>query len=186
VVPIDTDLSWLSIAAVKLANDREEFFGANRSIFLHYFCQTNDGVEARPKKVPPAVILSSFIVQMLHSDKGKGFLRDENGHKLLKRSIDAFHSAKESIARVQILYSLLTAVLIHLQPEQVVIVIDRFDRVSGDKDVFLSPIHDMMRKSKTRLKIFLTMRHEGRIDHDDIKGSLEQGQYSELQFNQDE
>ncbi|KAF2660353.1 hypothetical protein K491DRAFT_774836 [Lophiostoma macrostomum CBS 122681] len=186
VMPIDTDLSWLSIAAVRLAIDREEFFGGDRSICIHYFCQTDDGVEARPKKVSPAVILSSFILQILQSDKGKGFLRDDNGHRLLRRSIDAFHSAKESITRVQILYSLLTAVLAHLKPEQVVIVIDRFDRMAGDKDVFLGPIHDMMRRSKTRLKVLLTARHEGRIDHDDIKGSLEDEQYLELQFDQDD
>jgi hypothetical protein len=187
VAPDQTIFSWLSSGAVRLVSDFEEFFQAKEVTLLRHFCQTSDGWDEREKKATPFTVLSSFIFQILRSDKGKLLLRDENAFAELRHDIGTLNHIEpgRTTERVKKLYSILSSILAKTKPKNIVIVVDRVDRIEGDLYRFLDPLMALIKSTACTLQVFLTLRSLYPFEDQPIKDMLGGRRYFSLVAHQD-
>jgi hypothetical protein len=186
VAPNQTILSWISPGAVALVSNFEELFQSARPILLRHFCQVDDSWDARPNKVSPSTVLASFIFQILRSEKGKPLLREENTYAELRDNLETFAAIQRTRAtdRVEKLYSILRSILTKSKLRNVLIVVDRVDRIEGDLYRFLDPLMSLLKQTDCTLKVFMTLRAPYAFEDGHIKDTLG-GRYTSLSIDQD-
>jgi hypothetical protein len=187
VAPDQTIFSWLSPGAVGLVSGFEEFFQIKEVILLRHFCQTSDSWDERQKKATSFTVLSSLIFQMLRSEKGKLLLRDENAFVELRRDIETLNSIDpgRTTERVKKLYSILSSILARTKPENIVIVVDRVDRIEGDLYRFLDPLMALIKSAACTLQVFLTLQSPYAFEDQPIEDTLGERRYLSLMAHQD-
>jgi hypothetical protein len=184
--PHQTDLSWISSAAIGVVNDAEEIFD-DSPIVLRYFCRTTDSRGERPPKVSPVTLLSSFLFQLLSSSKAKSIIQDEDKYEGLKYDIELLNDtdAQKVTEKVARLYSLISIVMKEIDARRILLVLDRVDQIEGDRDRFLQPLLNLMKGSKGfRIKAFMTLRIRYVRSDESLVDLLEDGACAGLEFNQ--
>jgi hypothetical protein len=186
VAPHQTNLSWISRAAVRVVNNAEELFD-DSPIVLQYFCRTTDNYDERPPKVSPVTLLSNLLFQLLSSSKAKSIIRDEGKYEGLQHDIELLNDtdAKKITERVAGLYSLISIVMKEIDARSILLVLDRVDQIQGDWDRVLRPLLDLMKGSKGfRIKAFMTLRILYGLHDGTLVDLLDDGSCTGLEFNQ--
>ncbi|CAI6341093.1 unnamed protein product [Periconia digitata] len=190
VAPEQTVYGWLSPAAVHLVSTFDSAFGGRKessALLCHYLFRSPDAISSSQERTAPTVVISSIIHQVLKSEMGKRITRNEDSFAFLKQSIDALEksSSKQIGARCRKLNNVLSGMLKELDVKCLVIVIDRLDKLQLGMENVMEILVDLMEKTKTALKIFLTARSRAAFEDEDIRERLG-GQYTRVTLNQDD
>lgn len=150
-----TGYSWLSPSIFQLISQRSE----QKRLVIFHLCQDQPDME---KKVPVDSVLSNLISQLL--DAKVSILRDEVRYQELRRRVtDPAWRAAQPTMPFAVLRELLD-----MFPE-VDILLDRVDRIKGDGHGFMNSLVTLIRKCKSRIKIFLVSSSNG---YDRVGGQL--------------
>jgi hypothetical protein len=184
--PDQTELSWLSPAAVRLVNDLKEVIHVDDPTVAFQFCRTSDVYGDEAKQISPCTVLSSILYQFLRSEYGRTILRNENAYTRLKGRIEEMETIppKRVTERLEKLHTMLGSVLRDMSTDNVLIVIDRADHVQGNLDRFLDPLLSLMEKAECKLKVFVTCRVRYSFNDAAIKERLGKGKYYSLEMDQ--
>jgi hypothetical protein len=157
------------------------------SVLTHYLYQPPATISADPKRVSPASIISSIVLQILGSECGKRILRDEDDYAFIRESLEALEqiSPRQVTERCQQVIKILNKLLMELGLGCLIIVIDRVDQVQGGMEKVVEILADLIETSTSTVKIFLTARSRAAFDDTDMREQLGR-RYARLTLNQDD
>ena len=136
------DYSWLSPATFHFIR---HFRDQHRLVIFHC-CHDTNFMES---DTPVHVVLSSLIFQVLEAQTAV-LLRDGSRYqKMLSKISDPAWQASSAQSAFEVLQRLLDSV-----PE-VYLLLDRIDRIKGNASRFLESLGELVKSSKTVIKIFL-------------------------------
>lgn len=190
IYPEQTELSWISPAALRLVSDFEEIFQDDPPVMIRHFCRLTESGAAPPERIPLHMVLSSLIFQIVRSRQGRSLLINEKVYAEVKREIAAVNiiPQDELIERVKKLFPILKKVLKGSGIKKLLVVIDRLDQIQGDRDWFLDPLMDMMKSEEMEqisIKTLVTLRVPFGFDHSSLEYKLGKDRYSHLEFDQE-
>jgi hypothetical protein len=156
-------------------------------LLTHYLYRSPDTISAEQKRVSPATVISSIIVQILGSENGKHIIRDQGNYDFVQQSLEALEevSPRQVTERCRKLGKVLSKVVVELGLESLIIVIDRIDQLHGGMEKAVEILIDLMESTRTTVKVFLTARSRTAFDDTDIREQLGR-RYSRLTLNQDD
>jgi hypothetical protein len=192
VAPDQTTCCWLSPAAVRIVNNFDLVLGSKFSkssaiLLTHYLYRAPDTIGTEQKRVTPATVISSIILQILGSENGKQIIRDEENYAFVQQSLEALEevSLRQVTERCRKLGKVLSKLVVELSLKTLVIVIDRIDQLHGGMEKAVEILVDLMESTRTTVKVFLTARSRTAFDDTDIKEQLGR-RYARLTLNQDD